>query len=219
MTKNELDGSSWQLQHWAKPDGQNIPASGEKATLNFESGNKLSGSSGCNAFGGDYTLENNRLVCNPFATKRYCQEAADQENHIFTVLRQGAEVLQSKDKLILKSRGGQLTYVAYQAAQAAPTIAEKPVAITQRYRGLFTYMADAAIFRSCEDGQVYSVEIGGGDYLAAEKAYSQYGKAGGEPAYMVVDASMVKNPELEGRPYLMRIQKLVSGSSEGQCPE
>lgn len=219
MTKNELDGTKWQLQRWAVPNGPSIPASGEKATLNFEAGNKLGGNSGCNAFGGDYALANNRLVCSPFATKRYCEESADQENHIFMVLRQGAEVLQSKDMLTLKSRGGELTYIPFKEEQAAPRTAENPVAITQRYRGLFTYMADAAVFRSCEDGQIYSVEIGGGDYLAVEKAYSRYGKAGGAPAYMVVDASMVKNPEPEGRPYLMRIQKLVSGSPEGQCPE
>lgn len=222
MAKNELSGTSWQLQSWTINDGQSTKASGEKATLTFEEGNKLGGNSGCNAFGGDYTMENKRLLCNPFATKRYCEEAADQENHIFMVLRQGAEILQTKDQLTLKSRGGELNYVSLTKEDIPNATAlkrEEPSTETKRYNGLFTYMADAAVFKSCEDGQMYSVEIGGGAYLAAEKAYSRYSKSGGEPAYMVVDASMVKNPEPEGRPYLMRIQKLVTASPEGRCPE
>ncbi len=223
MEKASLPGTSWQLKSWKNGSGQMMPLAPEKATLTFEAGNKLGGNSGCNAFGGDYTLEGDRLMGNPFSTKRYCEEAAEQENAIFTALRQGAAVAQTKELLSLTARAGTFFYEPLQETKdtgsAAVTDPMTKPASAKRYKGLFTYFADAAVFKDCEDGQLYSVEIGGGAYLACEKAYSRYGKSGGEAAYMVVDASMVKNPEPEGRPYLMRIEKLVSGSADSQCPE
>ncbi|MEL6357052.1 MAG: hypothetical protein AAFQ37_09000, partial [Bacteroidota bacterium] len=83
-----------------------------------------------------------------------------------------------------------------------------------RYVGLFRYMADAAIFTSCEDDKRYSVELSGA-FIDCEKVYRRMNK-NGEPAFMVLDGEVVKN-QGEGPAEILRIKKLVSANTTSKC--
>lgn len=64
-------------------------------------------------------------------------------------------------------------------------------------RGLFTYMADAALFEDCASGRRYPVSMEG-DYLSAERAYLESRAEPGAPLLVSFSGHLVKRPPMEG---------------------
>jgi heat shock protein HslJ len=69
--------TKWVLTEWP---GKTLPTTA-KATLNINSGNKISGKSFCNGFGGSAVINGNAVKFSQIiGTKMYCQEVGDAEN-------------------------------------------------------------------------------------------------------------------------------------------
>lgn len=225
----KLTGEKWQLKSYTDAKGNQLMHTGETGFFTLETETTLAGHSGCNTFGGEYTLKGDQLQADVFSTKRYCKESANQEKTIFAVLAAGATVKRTGDLMTLTAGRQVLTYEPYfekpvtgdpigmvspeeyQSREEAGT----PV---KRYTGMMTYYADAGVFTDCADGKTYSVATGEGAWLACEKAMLRMNKKGSDPALVVVDGTMIKNPEPEGREYLLKITRFITGSADGGCP-
>jgi copper homeostasis protein (lipoprotein) len=66
-----------------------------------------------------------------------------------------------------------------------------------RMRGLFTYMADAAVFVDCDTGQKLPVAMEA-DYLALERAYTDNREAPGRPLTVIIEGYVAERPAMEG---------------------
>ncbi len=64
-------------------------------------------------------------------------------------------------------------------------------------RGLFTYMADAALFEDCATGRRYPVAMEAG-YLELERAYLEQRSEPGAPLLVIIRAGVEKRPPMEG---------------------
>jgi uncharacterized lipoprotein NlpE involved in copper resistance len=67
----------------------------------------------------------------------------------------------------------------------------------QAMRGLFTYMADAAIFEDCVSGRRYPVAMEA-DYISVERAYLEARSEPGAPLLVVIRAGIERRPPMEG---------------------
>ena len=67
----------------------------------------------------------------------------------------------------------------------------------QPMRGLFTYMADAALFEDCVSGRRYPVAMEA-DYISVERAYLEARSEPGAPLLVVIRASIERRPAMEG---------------------
>ena len=65
------------------------------------------------------------------------------------------------------------------------------------FRGLFAYMADAALFTECGTGRSFPVAMEG-DYLALERAYLQAGETAGQAQLVTLDGRFDHRPKMEG---------------------
>jgi heat shock protein HslJ len=238
-TEMQLAGTNWTLEAFQASEGKMTAALNNTATLMFDQKGGIGGNTGCNSMGGDYAQKGNQLTIQAFSTKMYCQEVAAQENAINSVMQSTMTVSLEKDRLTLRSKGGQLVYG--KAKKPAPPVngntpatdmgndreprqydGGKPVGDTKflagqvtRVDGLFRYMADAAGFTRCSDNQRFAVSTSGA-YREAEAAYLKMNKSGA-PAYMVFEAEAIKNPG-EGHPQMIVIKKVVSASTSENCP-
>ena len=66
-----------------------------------------------------------------------------------------------------------------------------------RMRGLFTYMADAAVFVDCDTGEKLPVAAEA-DYLALERAYLDSREEPGRPLTVIIDGYVAERPAMEG---------------------
>ncbi len=64
-------------------------------------------------------------------------------------------------------------------------------------QGLFTYMADAAVFVDCASGRRYPVAMEAG-YLELERAYLEQRTQPGAPLLVLIRAGVEKRPPMEG---------------------
>ena len=67
----------------------------------------------------------------------------------------------------------------------------------ERMYGLFTYMADAALFEDCSSGRRYPVAMEAG-YLELERAYLEQRTQPGAPLLVLIRARVEKRPPMEG---------------------
>lgn len=74
--------------------------------------------------------------------------------------------------------------------------------------GLYTYMADAAVFKDCATGRTFPVE----NNLALEQGYMQARKGPGEPVFLKINGYFRVRPSME--PGLM--QKMMVPEPNGQ---
>lgn len=81
-----LAGTRWVLTSYADSSGAQVepqPADLPRASLWFLSGSQLTGSTGCNGFGGDYVVQGSSLtIPEPGHTQMYCSETAAQEESV-----------------------------------------------------------------------------------------------------------------------------------------
>jgi uncharacterized lipoprotein NlpE involved in copper resistance len=64
-------------------------------------------------------------------------------------------------------------------------------------RGLFTYMADAALFEDCDSGRRYPVAMEAG-YLELERYYLEQRTQPGAPLLVIIRAGVEKRSPMEG---------------------
>ncbi len=64
-------------------------------------------------------------------------------------------------------------------------------------RGLFTYMADAAVFEDCVSGRRYPVAMEA-DYISVERAYLEARSEPGAPLLVLIRARVEQRPPMEG---------------------
>lgn len=92
-----------------------------------------------------------------------------------------------------------------------------PATLSAPLEGMFTYMADAAIFQVCTTGESVPVAMEG-DFIAAQKAYGDGRSAPGAPLLMVVDGTLAVRPVMEGPDRLsLVIDRFVSVKPGATC--
>lgn len=97
----QLRGTSWVL---VSITGFELEKTENPLTLIFSDSNRVGGNSGCNSFGGEYTIkENVKISFGPMmATKRACMPGMQTENQYFNVLRSVDNYVVQNNQLILK---------------------------------------------------------------------------------------------------------------------
>lgn len=121
-----VEGTSWVLATYAATDGASTPAETEPvATLAFSPASRLSGSTGCNTFGGDWTQDGSALTLSLGATtKKACPGAlAAQETAVLADLERVATFAVVSGALRLSASDGTevLTYLPGLAGLAGTT--------------------------------------------------------------------------------------------------
>jgi heat shock protein HslJ len=109
MLTTTLDGTSWSLTAFIE-DGTTTASLADTAiTLVFED-EQVSGSAGCNSYGGSYTLGDGELHIGPVAiTEMYCmtpEDAMEQEARFTDILTNVALFEWDADELTLKTLDG-----------------------------------------------------------------------------------------------------------------
>ena len=101
-----LAGTQWKL---TALNGKPPFAAGNPVVLNFDSSNQISGNSGCNSYGGEYTASGNTLsLSKVFSTLMACadQSVNDQEAAFHLALGKVVSFEISNGQLNLKDAGG-----------------------------------------------------------------------------------------------------------------
>jgi len=86
---NAVSSTKWKLAAIGDAAAPTPAVDGTEVTLEFGADGRVSGSSGCNSYGGDYTVKGTELAFGPIvSTKRACVEAArtQQEQRFFKAL-------------------------------------------------------------------------------------------------------------------------------------
>lgn len=106
---DSLVGKHWKLASYG-PVSAPIPATpGVETNLTFGADGNLSGNLGCNSMGGDYTVNNQKIVFGSvFATEMACLEEGrmSQESAAFQVLQGTTEFKIEGDTLTITSADG-----------------------------------------------------------------------------------------------------------------
>lgn len=231
----QLENTFWQLVRF-QPSGEKMRAAlNDEARLHFSVDNTISGHTGCNAMGGEYELKDDQLTIQAFFTKRYCAQVAAMENAENQIMAQPMTVVRQGDELILRAGGGQLVYTqtkppktaAKQPATyeegnstepqpviAAATSRSTPKTISDEMTGLFRYLADAAVFQDCANGQRYAVAIDD-NFRLLEAPYQQLNKSG-EAALVTLEGIITPNTG-EGLAKVIAVLRVSSMSPESEC--
>lgn len=109
-----LEGSMWNLSGFRTADSLIPPVSKTQVTLDFEEG-QVSGSSGCNGYGANYTLEGNNISFSTegfVSTLMFCdpQEIMDQETRFLTWIQNAETVALEGEQLIIRTTEGDLVF-------------------------------------------------------------------------------------------------------------
>lgn len=92
-----------------------------------------------------------------------------------------------------------------------------PVGKTQRWRGEFRYMADAATFTDCASGVRWPVAMTG-DYLVMERNYLKFRNVPGAPLLVDFDGRLEPRPAMEGSSVeQMVVEKFGNSQSGATC--
>ena len=90
ISANDLPQGEWKLKSYNFQQKIAFPIDTMNITLNIKE-NSLGGRSGCNLFGGDYSLDDGKLkVGNLMSTMMACEEPAMQFERVFTGTMQNA---------------------------------------------------------------------------------------------------------------------------------
>ncbi len=77
-----------------------------ETSIEFKDG-QMSGNVGCNGFGGEYTVNGNKIEFGPvMATMMFCEAVADQESSTLAVLQNETTFILNEDRLTLTSTDG-----------------------------------------------------------------------------------------------------------------
>lgn len=112
-TVSELEGTEWRLTGFDAAGAETAPVAASTITLAFESESKLSGSGGCNSYGGDYQADTATLSISSInSTLRACNDAGvtEQEQRYLTALETVQSYQLSQTELVLTYDGGALRF-------------------------------------------------------------------------------------------------------------
>lgn len=98
---------------------------------------------------------------------------------------------------------------------AVPEAAEETESAGMKLAGMFTYMADAAVFEDCRTKKVYPVSMESA-YIELERAYSNSGIDAGKPLLVQINGRFLERPAMEGN---HNIVKLIVDSFDKILPE
>ena len=102
---------SWTVISVLYDDAIRSVSAGAELTADFSADGRISGSTGCNSFHGDYTLEGTKLKIGPLAaTKKACPtpEASEQEAGYLAALESAVRIEQAGPQLTLLNAKGQM---------------------------------------------------------------------------------------------------------------
>lgn len=107
-SSDSLAGTSWTLVSYGDPSNPTAAVSGVDTSLVFSSDGQVSGSMGCNGFGGDYQIKNGQIVFGSIvSTEMACEEPRmSQETATFAVMSGTVEYSINGNTLTLTSADG-----------------------------------------------------------------------------------------------------------------
>jgi len=120
-----LAGTEWRLISLGRVGAESIVKSNTRVTLKFTNDARVNGSGGCNTFGGNYSVQGDRIrFSQVFSTRRACvdTEANRQESEYFAAL-------ESANRFRLVGRG--LT-IYYEAGRSALNLANDKAAVNDQ---------------------------------------------------------------------------------------
>ncbi|WP_301665451.1 META domain-containing protein [Methanoculleus frigidifontis] len=125
-----LAGSAWTLLSYAAGNGTAVPVlQGTAITANFTEDGRVTGSAGCNGYGGNYVFDGDRLAITSIAsTLMACTEPPgimDQEARYLDLLGSVAAFQLEGDRLVLLDANG-TPVLTYERAAAPETTLEGP---------------------------------------------------------------------------------------------
>lgn len=146
---NSLENITWQLVSYQAADGSTVEAFGERpATFLFEDG-QVTGTTGCNRFFSDYSLEGEQLTINAGgSTLMACldEALAAQESAVLMGLSQVARYAQTDNQLQLLDGEGSTLFTLTPQPTAALTDTEWTLTVYNNGRGgLTSPIRDTAI--------------------------------------------------------------------------
>jgi len=103
----------WQLVSYGSPSEQ-MPAAPDVGTsIEFDTEGRMSGNVGCNSFGGDYTVDGNKIKFGPvMSTLMGCiGPVGEQETATLGVMREIATFMLNDDILTITSADGSMAIV------------------------------------------------------------------------------------------------------------
>jgi len=96
----------WKLVSYGPASSQTPALADVETAIEFKDG-QLSGSVGCNHFGGDYKVQGDAIVFAPImTTEMYCEAVADQESGTLAVLQEKAGFVRDGNMLTITSGNG-----------------------------------------------------------------------------------------------------------------
>jgi len=95
-----------------------------------------------------------------------------------------------KELQLLDKRGEKIdSTLNYQLSPTNKPLPQIPLPLT----GLYTYLADAAVFKDCATGKIFPVV----NNIALEKGYLQARSAPGEPVFLMLNGYFSMQPSME----------------------
>ena len=109
--KLTLEKTEWRLQSLEYEARVKQTPPGLFITALFENG-KISGNGGCNNFGGNYTLNGDKLTISAlFSTKMFCDKSAQWEPVYFELLQKATSYRIKNQRLEIMAPSGRLVFV------------------------------------------------------------------------------------------------------------
>jgi heat shock protein HslJ len=86
----DLAGTSWKLVSYGPTDAQITAMDGVDTSLKFSTDGQVSGTFGCNSFGGDYSQDGNSITFGPImSTMMACDDARNSQDQAGFAVLQG----------------------------------------------------------------------------------------------------------------------------------
>lgn len=116
LTGAPFVGTTWRLTAFVEGDQERPPVEGPRITIYFN-GRRYSGSTSCNQYRGEYTLEGSTVRLGPtFVTEKDCPGPGimEQERRFLGIMRENPTFVAgvSEDQLILDHEDGALIFAA-----------------------------------------------------------------------------------------------------------
>lgn len=189
--ENRLSGSSWILTSFETGGEETLALPDSTVTLEFEAARQAGGNAGCNYYGSDYEVEENRLSFGLIeSTVMACEDEAlmDQEQRFLAAL-------ESADEFELAEEGNQLriTYgdgaavLNFVSSASAPQATETPEAVESISISRLSMFGDGAGWATGRLGQdnnallVLSTLDGGASWQNVTPQEAQIAEATGGP--------------------------------------